>query len=198
MFNMTPEEWDIVVKTHLCGAFSCTKPASALMWQQKSGRIVDVSSIGGLGIWNAAIDVNYASAKEGLIGFTRAVAIALGRGGITCNAIRPSGATRIVRSPEGERALRQEMLSVGMETLERASMALADPEDVAPFVVWLCTDAAAGINGYDFRVTGGHIGLYSQPTEIKCIDKEGRWTLDEMDRLAPVSLAAGLKNRALP
>ncbi len=72
---------------------------------------------------------------------------------------------------------------------------IADPDDVAPFVVWLCTDAAA-VNGHDFAVREGHVGLYSQPVEIKIIDKEGRWTLDELDRQVPISITSNLVNPA--
>jgi len=204
LFNMSAEEWDAVIKVHLYGHYNCTKPAAALMRQQKSGRIVNMSSSSGLG--NAG-QANYAAAKEGIVGFTRSVARDLGKYGVTCNAIRPGAATRLTQSPEMEEARRRraERAAAGQEAARptpprpaAGSGGGADPDDVAPFVVWLCTDAAANVNGHDFSVRGGHVGLYSQPTEIKVIDKEGRWTLDELDRLAPMSLAAGLTNPAPP
>ena len=204
VFNMAPEEWDAVLKVHLYGHFNCTKPAAILMRQQRSGRIVNMSSSSGLG--NAG-QANYAAAKEGIVGFTRTVARDLGRYGVTCNAIRPGAATRLTQSPEMEEARKRriERAAAGQEAARptpprpaAGGGGGADPDDVAPFVVWLCTDAAANVNGHDFSARGGHIGLYSQPTEIKVIDKEGRWTLDELDRLAPMSLAAGLPNPAPP
>ncbi len=198
VFNMAPEEWDAVLKVHLYGHFNCTKPAAVLMKQQRSGRIVNMSSASGLG--NAG-QANYSAAKEGIIGFTRTVARDLGRYGVTCNAIRPAAGTRLTLSPEMAEASRRrdERVAAGQEAARRAAAGdIADPDDVAPFAVWLCTDAAADVNGYDFYVRGGHVGLYSQPTQIKIIYKEGRWTLDELDRLVPTSLAAGLVNPAPP
>lgn len=198
VFNMTPEEWDAVLKVHLYGHYNCTRPAAVLMRQQRSGRIVNMSSSSGLG--NAG-QANYSAAKEGIVGFTRTVARDLGRYGVTCNAIRPSAGTRLTMSPEMEEAARRraERAAAGQEAARPAGAGGAgDPDDVAPFVVWLCTDAAADFNGYDFAVGRGHVGLYSQPIETKIIDKEGRWTLDELDRLVPMSLAAGLVNPAPP
>ena len=198
VFNMTPEEWDAVIKVHLYGHYNCTKPAAVLMRQQRSGRIINMSSSSGLG--NAG-QANYSAAKEGIVGFTRTVARDLGRYGITCNAIRPGAGTRLTLSPEMEEARRRraERAAAGQEAPRPATAGgIADPDDVAPFVVWLCTDAAVDVNGYDFAVRGGHIGLYSQPVETKIIDKEGLWTLDELDRLVPISLLADLVNPAPP
>ncbi|MBI4333473.1 MAG: SDR family oxidoreductase [Chloroflexi bacterium] len=184
-FEMTAEEWDAVLKVNLYGVFNCTRPAAALMWRQKSGRIINTASIAGIGVWSAAIRVSYSSSKEGIIGFTRAMAIALGGRGITCNAIRPTAATRMTQQPDLEHELRRQIIEAGLEAPAPPGGETPDAGDVAPLVVWLCTDAAAGVNGCDFRVVGGHIGLYSKPTEIKSIDREGCWTLEELDGLMP-------------
>ena len=66
IFNMTPEEWDLVMKVHLYGTFNCTRPACVVMKQQKSGRIINTSSESGLG---AVGQANYSAAKEGIVGF---------------------------------------------------------------------------------------------------------------------------------
>ncbi|MBI4333472.1 MAG: SDR family oxidoreductase [Chloroflexi bacterium] len=201
IFDMTPEDWDAVIKVNLYGIFNCTRPAATLMWQQRSGRIINTASPAGLGTWNGAIYTSYAAAKEGVAGFTRALAIALGGRGVTCNAIRPGASTRFTVQPKEEEELRRMMLAAGVEAPPRPSdlrHGAQHPEDVVPLVVWLCTDAAANVNGCDFRVAGGHIGLYSKPAEVKCIDKDGRWTLDELDKLVPEKLTAGLTNPAKP
>ena len=101
VFNMSPEEWDAVIKVHLYGHFNCTKPACVIMRQQKSGRIINFSSSSGLGNMGQA---NYAAAKEGIIGFTRTVARDMGKYGITCNAIRPAAWTRLTNTPELQKA----------------------------------------------------------------------------------------------
>lgn len=201
VFNMSEEEWDIVLKVHLYGHFYCTKPASILMRQQRAGRIINMSSSSGLGNMGQA---NYSAAKEGIVGFTRTVARDLGRYGVTCNAIRPGAATRLTLTPELAAArVRREAAGItsgraGAMPSSSMSATRREPEDIAPFAVWLASDDAAGVNGYDFGVRGGHVGLYSQPVETVSIDKDGRWTLDELDVLAPRTVAAGLKNPAPP
>jgi len=73
------------------------------------------------------------------------------------------------------------------------------PETVAPFIIYLCTDAAADINGQVFDVTGGNIAIYSEPAKKKAIDKkEGLWTLEELIDLVPKVLLEGYKNPAPP
>jgi len=73
------------------------------------------------------------------------------------------------------------------------------PEDVAPMVVYLASDYAAGVNGQFFLCAGNSLSLISQPRAVKTIYKpEGRWTLDELDDLVPLTLAEGLVNPAPP
>ena len=68
------------------------------------------------------------------------------------------------------------------------------PERIAPLVVWLCTDAAAEVNGQDFGVGGNSIRLYSLPTPVKTIYRDGGWDLDSLDRVFPQTLGQGLAN----
>ncbi|MBI3930946.1 MAG: SDR family NAD(P)-dependent oxidoreductase [Chloroflexi bacterium] len=196
-FNMTDDDWDSVIKTHLYGHFYCAREAARIFRQQRSGRIINTSSTAGLGTIGQC---NYGSAKEGIIGLTRALANELGRYGVTVNCIRPGGDTRMTTSPEIEEAARKRAERVAAGTAaprpERdADPAARDPQNNAPFVVWLCTDAAAHVNGYDFATSGYEVGLYSQPTVIKSIHKDGRWTLDELDDLAPKTVVADLFKR---
>ena len=103
VFNMTKEEWDLVIAVHLTGTFNTIKHAAVIMRQQRSGRIINTSSSSGLG--NAG-QVNYSAAQEGLVGITRTGARALGRYGVTSNAIRPTAAPprrRQERPPPGQR-----------------------------------------------------------------------------------------------
>ncbi|MXY86614.1 MAG: SDR family NAD(P)-dependent oxidoreductase, partial [Chloroflexi bacterium] len=97
VFNMTEEEWDVVVDVHLKGHFTVTKFASQVFRQQRSGRIVNTSSESGLGNMGQA---NYAAAKEGIVGLTRTLARDLGRYGVTANAIRPRAGTRLTLTEE--------------------------------------------------------------------------------------------------
>ncbi len=200
VFNMAPEEWDAVIKTHLYGTFYCTKPAAVLMRQQRSGRIINTSSSSGL-IGNPG-QANYGAAKAGIAGFTRVAARDLGRYGVTVNAISPGAATRMTLSDEvlaGRKIRAEKGVAGGGQTVDLDSEeAPPDPDDVAPIVVFLATDAAADINGCIFSVSGGQIALLHHPTEEKSIHKDGRWTLDELLRIIPTTLAAGLVNPSPP
>jgi len=203
VFNMSPEEWDAVLKVHLYGTFNCTRPAAALMRQQRSGRIISMTSTSG--ITGNAGQANYGAAKAGIAGFTRVVARDLGRYGVTVNAIAPTAATRMTVSPEMEEAARARAARAAAAGQPAAAprqmpagMGMPEPDDVAPIVVFLATDAAANINGCIFGARGGTVDLYPFLVPIKSITKEGRWTLDELLRIMPGSLAAGLVNPAPP
>jgi len=194
IFNMTSEEWDGVIKVHLYGVFNCSKPASVLMRQQKSGRIISMSSTSGL-IGNAG-QANYGAAKAGIAGFTRVAARDLGRYGITVNAIAPAAGTRMTVSPEMEEARTRRVERGEISEAQANAMRMPGPDDVAPIVVYLATDAAASINGCTFGAVGGRISLYTDPRPIKTIVKEGRWTLDELLRLVPTALTNEVINPA--
>ena len=108
IFNMTEAEWDAVIAVHLKGTFNCTRAASVHMREQRSGRIISMSSVSALG---AAGQPNYAAAKAGIMGLTWSTANALGRYGVTCNAIMPSGATRMIDSTPRGKAFFEETAS---------------------------------------------------------------------------------------
>ena len=187
VFNMTEEEWDLVMKVHLYGHFFTTKHACILFRQQRSGRIINTSSVAGLG---ATIgQPNYGAAKEGIVGFTRQVAMAMGRYGVTCNAIRPSAGTRLTLSEEMKRTWPK----AAIEALEQMR-----PEDIAPLAVWLASDDAANVNGRTFFMQTGRVALYSEPVEEKALVKVGGWTIDELFLFMPATLAAGLVNPSPP
>lgn len=198
IFNMSEEEWDLVMKVHLYGHFHCTKPACACFRQQRSGRIINTSSTAGLGNMGQA---NYSAAKEGIVGFTRTVARDMGKYGVTCNAIRPNAGTRLTLTPElkaaWEKAKAQGLRPVtGSITLDEVEQ--MTPEMIAPLVVYLATDEAANINGYTFWVGGGRIGIYSEPEVRSSIIKDGIWTVSELIDIMPRTLARGLVNPASP
>jgi NAD(P)-dependent dehydrogenase (short-subunit alcohol dehydrogenase family) len=199
VFNMSEEEWDTVIKVHLYGHFHCIRPSCGVFRQQRSGRIINTSSLAGLGNMGQA---NYSAAKEGIIGLTRTVARDMGKYGITCNAIRPGAATRLTMTPELFAAW-DKAKAEGGATAEgigdaAALLAKATPEMVAPLVVYLCLDEAANINGCTFEIHGGHIGLYSEPAIISEVEKDGMWTVDELIKIMPEKVTGGVVNPAPP
>ena len=198
VFNMAPEEWDAVIKTHLYGVFNCTKPASVLMRQQRYGRIISMTSTSGV-IGNSG-QANYGAAKMGIVGFTFVCARDLGKYGVTVNAIAPAAGTRMTLSDEvlAARQIRAQRGMAGGAPATAQARRPADPEDVAPMVCWLATDQAANVNGRIFYASGGQISLFSNPEMARRIFKEGRWTLNELVRLVPTSITQGLVNPAPP
>jgi 3-oxoacyl-[acyl-carrier protein] reductase len=168
LFAITEAEWDRVMAVHLKGHFSVIRPAAEVFRRQRSGRIITTSSLAGLGQLNHA---DYCAAKEGIAGLTRALALELGPYGITVNAIRPRASTR--------------MSSAANVAPERT------PERVAPMVVYLCTDAAASINGRDFFVMGDEISLMSLPHPEHTIVRPGGWDLASLEDFFPRTLGAG-------
>jgi len=188
VYNMTEEEWDTVMKVHLYGHFYCTRAAAPYMRQQGWGRIINTSSTSGLGKSGQA---NYGAAKEGIVGFTRTVARDLGRYGVTCNALSPGARTRLTSTPEAKANLKRQ----GQLEILKYLDSLA-PEAIAPLVVYLCTDQAANINGCTLKVFGGEIGIYPEPKTIRNIYKEGMWTVEELMRVMPMTIEAGLVNPA--
>jgi len=191
IYNMTDEDWDLVMKVHLYGHFFTTKFACQIFREQKSGRIINTSSVAGLGMTFG--QANYGAAKEGIVGFTRQVSRDMGRYGVTCNAIRPNAGTRMTLSDELKAAWKKAGREAAIAMMEKM-----DPNDIAPLVVWLASDAAANVNGRTFFVQTGLVALYSEPVQEKAILKMGGWTIDELFDYMPATLAAGLINPAPP
>ena len=149
LMRLSEDDWDAVVDTNLKGAFLCTKAAIRPMLRQRSGRIVNMSSV--VAITGNPGQANYTAAKAGLIGFTRTVAREVASRGITVNAIAPGFiATQMVDSiPEDLQAQIRERIPLG---------AFGTPEDVAGCVAFLVSADASYITGQVLSIDGG-LGL---------------------------------------
>ena len=197
LFNMSEEEWDAVIAVHLKGTFNCTRHAAVHMRQQRRGRIISISSTSG--VYGNSGQANYGAAKDGIAGFTRVVSRDLGRYGITVNAVCPGALTRMSQTvPQSARRTRNER---GLETgFEERGFPLRNfgPENVAPWVVYLATDAARDVNGQTFLVMAGLVALLGYPAPVRTIQKDGRWTPEEIATIFPHTLGMDLANPAPP
>ena len=189
IFQMTPEDWDAVLRNSLKSYFTTTKYATILMRQQRSGRIVNLTSDAGLGAVGMS---SYAAATEGVIGMTRSVARDVGRYGITCNAVSAVAETRLFPGIVDSYRTPDQRTGLGTPPALGAWEGPGEPggpENVAPLVAYLCTGESPNANGYVFGVRGGSIYLYSNPETERHIYKADMFTMDELDELVPQFLS---------
>ena len=166
--DMSDEDFDVVVAVHLRGTFLCTRAAMrAMRAAGNGGRIINTTS-GRAHYAPSAGTANYAAAKGGIISLT-GVAAAEGKdAGITCNAVSPLARTRMAA-----------------QFLAGQSDASLEPEAVAPLVVFLASDAAAGVSGKVLRVARDEIALVDRVIGRAIQPARGRWTAEEIAERIP-------------
>ena len=151
LLKMTEEDWDAIIDIHLKAAFNTTQAAGRHMKEQKSGKIINVISTAG--IFGTIGQINYASAKAGIIGFTKSASRELGRYGINVNVICP-GITKTEMTGKLQTDEKLKKIYEGRIQLGR----FAEPEEIAPAFVFLASDDASYITGQVLGVDGGYIG----------------------------------------
>ena len=146
LMKMSEEDFDAVLNTNLKGAFNCIKHISRQMLKQKSGHIVNISSVSG--VMGNAGQVNYSASKAGVIGMTKAVAREMASRGITVNAVAPGWiATEMSdKVPEDIRENAKKQIALGR---------FGKPEEIAGVVAFLASDAASYISGQTIIADGG-------------------------------------------
>jgi NAD(P)-dependent dehydrogenase (short-subunit alcohol dehydrogenase family) len=174
--NMSEEEWDAVIKVHLKGHFAPTRFAAAY-WRDKSKRgdevkasVINTSSTSGL--FGNVGQTNYGAAKMGIGAMTIIAAKELERYGVRVNAIAPAARTRLTAG-----------LGVGSDP-DPDKFDVMDPANISPWVAYLATEGCP-ITGRAFLVYGGQVHLFQPWSIIDRIQKDGRWTLEELAQEGP-------------
>jgi len=176
LWRMTDEEFDLVIATHLRGTFTCARAAAIRMREQgDGGRIIVVGSPAGQhGNFG---QTNYAAAKAGIVAFARTWSMELARSAITVNAIVPTAWTQMTASiPIYEPLVARVEAGEPLPPEVRRDHALGLPEDCAPLVVFLASDAATEITGQAIGIGGDRLTLYSHAAEVAVLDRDGGWT----------------------
>jgi len=184
------EDWDAVIAVNLNGTFNTCRHALAFMVKQKTGRIINFSSPAWLGMGTGA----YPASKGAVVSFTTGLAQQMALEGyqITCNSIVPIADTRM--SPRRGRENYKRLFQAGLinRQIYEESCDPPGPEHIPAIVLYLATDEATNINGQVIGASRGRVALYSWPTEIRGLYKDGVWTLDELVQRIPATLAQGM------
>ena len=156
LYNMEESDWDLIMEVHLKGHYNCTRPLVRYIrdTNRSDCRIINMSSVSGL--FGNFGQVNYGAAKEGIAGFTRSLALEVAKYKCTVNTISPGAATRLT-----------------IDLIEAAGRKYDEndwtqgPEQIAPVVAWLCTDAAKDVTSQIIHSQGGILGIMQQPAIIQ-------------------------------
>ena len=177
IFNMTEEEWDAVIDTHLKGSFAVTRAAAPHMREQRSGRVIYMTSTSGL-VGNVG-QANYAAAKLGIVGLMKVTALDMARYNVTANCISPFAWTRMIGTIPTE----TEAQKARVEKIKKLS-----PAHIAPVAAFLASDAAKDVTGQVFGVRGKEIMLFGHMRPIMRVHHAEGWTPERLAEMFPGTL----------
>ena len=170
IFNLSHEDWKAVLNVHLDGTFNTTRHAAAF-WRAnriESGyRLINFASVAGL--FGAPGQPNYSAAKAGIVGFTYSCAAALGRYGVTANAVAPAAITRMAGTIDPQKAA---ALGLDREDLSPAATAFA--------VAYLASVDSSWLTGRVIGCRGGRISLYTRPAVEREVIAADGWSVDSV------------------
>ncbi|MFD9371817.1 SDR family oxidoreductase [Streptomyces sp. NPDC060020] len=184
LVNLDEDDWDAVMRVHLKGHFLPLK-AAARWWRaeakagrQVAARVVNTSS--GAGLLGSVGQGNYSAAKAGILGLTAVAAAEMSRYGVQVNAIAPAARTRMT----------EQTFAQTMAAPEEGAFDAMAPENVSPLVVWLGSEASAGVTGRVFEAEGGRITVMEGWRPGPTADRDSRWTPAEAGEATLKLLAA--------
>ncbi|GAA3594781.1 SDR family oxidoreductase [Nonomuraea rosea] len=179
LWKMSDDDFDTVVGVHLRGTFTCGRAAAVRMREQGGGgRIILISSPAGQrGNFG---QTNYAAAKAGIVAMARTWAMELARAGITVNAVVPVAATEMTKTIPAFAPVLAEAERTGAPLPDwlRKDEGMGTVEDVAGLIVYLASDASAGVTGQAVGIGGDKLALWSHPAEKSAVYAGGGWSAD--------------------
>jgi NAD(P)-dependent dehydrogenase (short-subunit alcohol dehydrogenase family) len=179
--KMSVADWSEVLAVHLNGSFYMSVACGRRFREQGSGAFVHMTSTSGLvGNYGQA---NYAAAKLGLVGLSRGIALDMGRFGVRSNCVAPFAWSRMIEAIPAE----NELMKAEIERTRALK-----PEQIAPLVVYLASDAAKEITGQIFGVRGNEIYLFNQPRPVRTLKEPKGWTPQSIAAAAPRELGDAL------
>ncbi|MDY0829956.1 SDR family oxidoreductase [Microbacterium sp. BG28] len=181
LWKMSDEEFDLVVETHLRGTFTCARAAASFLREQgEGGRIVLIGSPAGQ--FGSFGQTNYAAVKAGIVAMARTWSLELARAGITVNAVVPTALSPMTATiPAYAQAWEDHLAGLPVPPELRREKALGTPDDVAPLVVWLASERAAGVTGQAIGIGGDRLTLYAHPQVLDTDHRDGGWSAEEID-----------------
>ncbi len=181
LWKMSDYDFDEVIKVHLRGTFTCAREAAIQMREQGTGgRLVLISSPAGQrGNFG---QTNYSAAKAGIVAFARTWAMELEKANITVNAVVPVAATAMTKTIPVFAPLIEESERTGAPLPEwvRKGEGMGSVEDVTGLIVFLASDASAGITGQAIGIGGDKLSLWSHPSEVAMEYSDGGWSADDI------------------
>jgi NAD(P)-dependent dehydrogenase (short-subunit alcohol dehydrogenase family) len=194
LWNMSDEEFDLVINTHLRGTFTCARAAVRHMRAQgEGGRVVVISSLSGQrGNFG---QTNYAAAKAGIAAFARTWSMECAKAEITVNAIVPVAYTQMVATiPSLAEYAPLVERGEPLPSALRKGLGLGTAEDVAPLLVFLASDQAAHVTGQCIGIGGDKLALWSHPQEIRVAYSDGGWTAEGIAEVWDSSIGQELQS----
>jgi NAD(P)-dependent dehydrogenase (short-subunit alcohol dehydrogenase family) len=178
LWNMSDDDFDTVVQVHLRGTFTCVREAARRFRAQgEGGRVILAGSPAGQrGNFG---QTNYAAAKAGIVAMARTWAMELARADVTVNAVVPNAATAMTETIPFL-APYVELMGQGLPvpSVVRRAASFGTAEDVAGLIVYLASDASAGVTGQAIGIGGDRLSLWSHPTEVRSAFMDGGWSAD--------------------
>jgi len=198
LWKMGDDDFDIVIETHLRGSFTTGRAAATYMRDNGiPGRIILIGSPAGQ--FGSFGQTNYATAKAGLVAMARTWSLELARAGITANAVIPTALSPMTATiPAYTQVYEDYVAGKGIPALYRRDHALGTPEDVASLIVWLASDASAGVTGQAIGIGGDRLTLYAHPAVLRTMNQDGGWSPEQIDEAWRAELAADAQHSGPP